>query len=71
MSEYQKPYSEHARREHERIFATKKYKVKRGIFQGHIFLGEYVIINGEERIWDCDSVGRSYPAEDCEPVREW
>ena len=42
-----------------------EYLVTKGTFEGHIFIGHPVVINNEERIWDDDTVGRSYPASDC------
>jgi hypothetical protein len=47
-----------------------EYLVTRGIFQGHIFVGHPVVINGENRIWDDDSRGNSYPASDCLSAKE-
>jgi len=45
-----------------------KYKVIKGIFEGHIFNGE-IAFNGE-RIIDNDSFGRSYPIENCILIEE-
>lgn len=39
-----------------------------GIFAGHKFNGTPISINGEERIWDNNSIGRSYPANNCKIV---
>lgn len=36
--------------------------------KGKVFLGHCVIIDGEPRIWNDDSVGQSYPASDCVPI---
>ena len=41
------------------------YKIIAGIFEGREFNGSEVVINGEKRIWDNDSFGRSYPADNC------
>ena len=38
----------------------------KAVFYGHIFPGTPITIGGESRIWDNNSVGRSYPAGDCE-----
>lgn len=46
----------------------KKYKIISGIFTNREFNGHEQIINGEIRIWDCDSFGRSYPVENCEVI---
>lgn len=45
-----------------------KYEVTTGVFEGHIFNGHPVTISGQERIWDDDSVGRSYPIENTKLV---
>jgi len=37
-------------------------------FYRHIFPGAPIVINGEHRIWDNSSQGRSYPAIDCELI---
>ena len=37
-------------------------------FHGHQFNGTPIVIDGERRIWDNNSAGRSYPAGDCIPV---
>jgi len=59
---------------------TGKYRVTKGIFKGHIFNGHEIIESkpawlypedeGEVRIWDDDSVGRSYPVEHTELLSE-
>ena len=36
--------------------------------KGKVFLGHCVIIGGESRIWNDDSMGQSYPACDCVPI---
>jgi hypothetical protein len=43
----------------------KEYIIIQGILEGYIFNGHPVTINGEERIWDDDSIGNSYPAVNC------
>ena len=47
---------------------TDMYKVisANSPFNGHVFEGATVTIDGELRIWDNNSAGRSYPAVDCE-----
>lgn len=50
--------------------ATNKYVVTTGIFEGHIFNGHPVVISGENRIWDDDSIGRSYPIENTKVLSE-
>ena len=47
----------------------KTYKIIKGIFRGHIFKGHIVTINEEKRIWDDDSVGRSFPYYNCIEVK--
>lgn len=42
-----------------------KYIVNTGIFKDHVFNGHPIVISGEDRIWDDDSVGNSYPATNC------
>lgn len=44
-----------------------KYEVtnKENPFYGHIFSGTIIVISGENRVWDNDSTGRSYPLVDC------
>lgn len=42
-----------------------KYKVISGTFKDHEFNGHPLNIEGESRIWDEDSSGRSYPADNC------
>lgn len=49
---------------------ANKYIVTTGIFEGHIFNGHPVVISGENRIWDDDSAGRSYPAENTKILSE-
>lgn len=46
----------------------KKYRIIKGIFEGREFNGNETIICGEVRIWDCDSIGRSYLIENCEVI---
>jgi hypothetical protein len=41
------------------------YLVMSGIFKGHNFYGHEITINGEDRIWDEASIGRSFPKNDC------
>lgn len=48
--------------------STGRYRVIKGIFKGNIFNGHEVVISGEKRIWDDDSVGRSYPIENTEII---
>jgi len=43
-----------------------KYRVTKGIFEGHVFYG--TLIDG--RLWDVNTVGRSYPVENCEVVED-
>lgn len=43
----------------------QEYIITKGILKGHIFMGHPVTINGEARIWDDDSNGNSYPADNC------
>lgn len=38
-----------------------KYKVVKGVYEGHIFRG----YNLDGRIIDCGTIGRSYPEENC------
>jgi hypothetical protein len=47
---------------------VSRWRVRTGIYVGHEFYGEEVIINGEERILDKETVGRSYPKEYCEQL---
>lgn len=47
---------------------TEKYKVTKGIFEGHLFNGTECVIANESRIWDADSMGRSYPKRNCEKI---
>lgn len=47
----------------------KAYQVTTGIYKGHSFKGHPIIICGEKRIWDADSVGNSYPAINCIEVK--
>ena len=42
-----------------------KYKVITGIMQGLEFNGHPVNISGESRVWNEDSSGQSFPAENC------
>lgn len=40
----------------------KTHKITNGVFKGHEFNGtEYVTGDGKKRVWDNDTVGRSYP----------
>ena len=48
----------------------KKYKVIKGIKQGHNFKGYPITIDGETRIWDAETVGNAYPVENCEVLEE-
>ena len=48
----------------------KKYRIIKGVFEGREFIGNETVICGEIRIWDFDSIGRSYPIENCEVI-EW
>jgi hypothetical protein len=48
----------------------EEYLVIKGIFEGHVFIGHPITINGEKRIWDDDSKGNSYPAENCLSAKE-
>lgn len=50
----------------------KKYIVKNPdhIFYNHIFNGYEIIICDEKRIWDSSTIGRSYPAIDCDVYYE-
>lgn len=41
------------------------FKVIKGIFEGYEFAGKEIEINGQKRIWDCSTKGRSYPKENC------
>lgn len=41
----------------------------KAVFYGHVFPGTPVTIDGELRIWDNNSAGRSYPAVDCELLK--
>ena len=43
------------------------YIVTKGIFEGHIFKGKLIVIDGEKRLFDENSVGRSYPLKNCKP----
>lgn len=47
-----------------------KYKVITGIFEGKEFNGHSVNIAGESRIWNEDSTGQSFPAENCKELTE-
>lgn len=57
---------------------TGRYRVTDGIFKGHIFNGHEMVYHNlppatpsdEVRIWDDDSVGRSYPIEHTELLLE-
>ena len=42
-----------------------KYKVISGMMQGLEFNGSPVKITGESRIWNDDSTGQSFKAENC------
>ena len=44
---------------------TERYEVIHGIFEGHVFNGYPRDFGDEIRIIDADSVGRSYPEENC------
>ena len=44
---------------------SAKYEVINGIFKGLIFKGTPIVINGEKRIWNDETVGQSYIAENC------
>jgi hypothetical protein len=45
---------------------AKQYRVISGMFKDHLFHGTPIKINGEDRIWDDDSDGNSYPAVNCD-----
>lgn len=47
-----------------------KYEVITGIFKGLKFNGFPIVINGESRIWNDDSTGQSFPAENCKLVSD-
>lgn len=42
-----------------------KYKVISGIMQGLIFNGHPVSMGGESRVWNDDSTGQAFLAENC------
>lgn len=46
--------------------SANKYRVIKGIFKEYVFNGHEVEISGQKRIWDDDSVGRSFPIENTE-----
>lgn len=46
------------------------YEVIKGIFTGHVFNGTCIVICDENRIWDNDSIGRSYPEENCRKIED-
>lgn len=48
-----------------------KYQVITGIFKGLIFDGHPVRMDGEDRVWDNDTVGNSYPAVNCIQLKEF
>lgn len=37
------------------------HKITNGIFKGYEFYGEEIVINGEKRVFDLNSFGRSFP----------
>ncbi len=47
-----------------------KFLVWQGVFEGHVFNGTPIFIDNERRIWDNDSLGRSYPSENCISIGE-
>jgi hypothetical protein len=36
------------------------HKVTNGIFKGHEFPGQEIVISGQKRVWDLGTIGRSY-----------
>lgn len=42
------------------------YIVTKGIFKGTIFRGSPIVICEEKRVWNDDSAGQAFLAENCE-----
>lgn len=49
-------------------FVIEKWKVIRGIFEGHEFFGHRIIINNEARVWE-EGTGRAFYETNCELLK--